>query len=651
MIGYESKRALASGRQDFLEEIGGMNLSTRFVYAVTFFIASIPSHALAESHCGGENERACCIGERAGPACDRGLHEVPGCTGDCRCKGSVFNSSGTCRADEVTHCGGENERACCIGERAEGACDSSLHEVPGCHGDCRCRASIFSSSGTCKPDITITPCGGEGQRACCIGERATGPCDSGLYEQPRPPPNSNNMCRGGLASSSTTCVRPTPCGGPGERACCAGERAAGACDPGLYERPGAPQNSKNTCRGGVASSSGTCTRYTPCGGEGQRACCVGERSTACNSGLVESPGAPPNSRCTNNLLSSSGHCRKLVPQWTLPFDRGGCSYIGRREWTSTLIDGDKATCWQVPADLLGTHFNQPNRCHQDVFHTWGEFDVSDASCKLPHFETPRPGICEGDNRWYEAYLLDIPKREDPDKLCKSAFATINGVKVAPTDCKRYYTGEAGRFLIHDESCRNEQLQPPQQPQPCSGGAVSEVVGQNGTEHQLSVWTWEDGALPKQLIKSLRSGDPFSLKADKLPQDGRLFLLVLLDVTSVLEWNKTWVDEDSIFKPFDPDSIGKDGAIYSSKFYSTQVILTSCKTSGLGYNLEAADYYLPGAAREVPTPPLHRSAAPWVEVRRPVKHGCFGCAAGDAAAGTFVMVLAVAFMLVRLHRVR
>src|SRR5438874_10206961 len=74
-----------------------------------------------------------------------------------------------------------------------------------------------------------------------------------------------------------------PCGGPGQRACCNGdgESAPGTflkpCEGGLSYANGctAPDCS---CSGGIitsVNSLGMCYQATPCGGEGQRACCNG----------------------------------------------------------------------------------------------------------------------------------------------------------------------------------------------------------------------------------------------------------------------------------------------------------------------------------------------------------------------------------------
>lgn len=75
--------------------------------------------------CGAEGQRVCTIADRPAPWCDANL----------------TLSNGTCAH---LACGRMGERGCTIGERGLGqACDRGLTEIPGCTGDCR------GSSSTC----------------------------------------------------------------------------------------------------------------------------------------------------------------------------------------------------------------------------------------------------------------------------------------------------------------------------------------------------------------------------------------------------------------------------------------------------------------------------------------------------------------------
>jgi microsomal dipeptidase-like Zn-dependent dipeptidase len=161
--------------------------------------------AAEQSACGGQNQRACCVFEASFGACQAGLTEVAGCSGSCTCGG--FNpfgiqSSGTCR---LINCGGEGQRACQPFEKfGFQACADGLAEIPGCSGDCTATSGA-TVSGTC---TRPTPCGGEGQRACIVFERAGGSCDAGLTAIP----GCSGDCFGkGVGSawgrSTHTCVK------------------------------------------------------------------------------------------------------------------------------------------------------------------------------------------------------------------------------------------------------------------------------------------------------------------------------------------------------------------------------------------------------------------------------------------------------------
>jgi hypothetical protein len=186
------KRALRHARQALaLLAVATTAIAARFAAiaaAALVAVAGLAGPALA-SPCGGEGQRACCVDEQI-PSCDDGMIEVAGCSGDCGCGNGLFESLGRCR--RVTSCGGAGERACCwgAGEYASGgvACEAPNVEVPGCSGNCMCGGAslgLVDSLGTC---VKPSPCGGKGERACCIGtgELAGGglSCDAGLWEVP-----------------------------------------------------------------------------------------------------------------------------------------------------------------------------------------------------------------------------------------------------------------------------------------------------------------------------------------------------------------------------------------------------------------------------------------------------------------------------------
>lgn len=164
------------------------------------------------------------------------------------------------------------------------------------------------------------PCGGDGQRACCaLGGDPGKPvgCSPGNYETSGC--NGNCRCGWGLGSSSSMCTAATPCGGAGQRGCCAlggdpGKRLG--CYNDTYEVAGCQGDCR--CAWGFGSSNTMCRQATPCGGLDQRACCVvgseaGRPSCDWRQQLHEESGCSGDCRCAGSPLSSSGTCKKNPP--------------------------------------------------------------------------------------------------------------------------------------------------------------------------------------------------------------------------------------------------------------------------------------------------------------------------------------------------
>lgn len=149
------------------------------------------------------------------------------------------------------------------------------------------------------PD-NLAHCGGDKQRACCLFEAFPVGCDTGVNIFPATNDNNYGFC----PSSSTyadRCVKVSACGGAGQRACCTGNLEGNAClNDTLAPLPGCiPTEGNSYCLCGGSgtgnASQFTCVAEYPtalvgtnsnCGSEGQRACCVIERASPCDSGLV-----------------------------------------------------------------------------------------------------------------------------------------------------------------------------------------------------------------------------------------------------------------------------------------------------------------------------------------------------------------------------
>ena len=291
--------------------------------------------------CGGEGQRACCVGETGYP-CRAGLVEISGCpfgAASCTCGGSTVRASSQCKAPSA--CGGLGERACCIGEAAFGTCKGNGVAVDGCtmgEEKCKCgKGSLLSSSQHCEGPAA--PCGGVGERACCVGETGYA-CKPGAREV-NGCTLGNASCRCGksssaLASSHCEANIDTPCGGVGQRACCVGETGY-ACKPGAKEIPGC-NGGAASCRCGKGSSALASSRCeanvdTPCGGVGQRACCIGETGFACRPGTQEMNGCPygeANCRCGKGSSSlASSRCETPPPPPPQPIS-SPCGEKGQR---------------------------------------------------------------------------------------------------------------------------------------------------------------------------------------------------------------------------------------------------------------------------------------------------------------------------------
>jgi microsomal dipeptidase-like Zn-dependent dipeptidase len=245
--------------------------------------------------CGGVDQRGCCIGESAFGACQAGLTAVQQInSGQCANSLPGIQSSSVCKV--VTACGGEGQRACCLGEAGFGSCQAGLVELPQANsGQCGNGLPGVQSSGVC---AAITACGGEGQRACCLGEAGFGACQAGLTELPQP---NSGQCGNSIpgVQSNGVCGFISACGGAGQRACCVGE-AASSCQAGLVELPQANSGQCGNSIPGIQSS-GVCAAITPCGEQGQRACCLGEAGFgACQGDLVEIS-TPNAGQCGNSI--------------------------------------------------------------------------------------------------------------------------------------------------------------------------------------------------------------------------------------------------------------------------------------------------------------------------------------------------------------
>lgn len=105
----------------------------------------------------------------------------------------------------VTACGGVGQRACCVSERIP-SCNAGLQEASSCGGGSNCTCGGPNPGGAVKSigmcvaipqAVPISACGGQGQRACCVSERFPS-CNTGLHE------------KAGCVDANCTCGGPNP---------------------------------------------------------------------------------------------------------------------------------------------------------------------------------------------------------------------------------------------------------------------------------------------------------------------------------------------------------------------------------------------------------------------------------------------------------
>ncbi len=230
----------------------------------------------------------------------------------------LLPSSPLLAGDRVGSCGGAGERACCFDE-AIPSCDGDNVETSAFGGACGGTISGFLGvdAGSCvlnpQNPNNNTGCGGEGQRACCIGE-ASASCDAGLLEL-NPPGGTGLSCPGG-AFDAGICFAATACGAPGQRACCTTEKGPGtpACNDDAAPLPGGI-GAREYCGDATSAFLGlvpgaTCVAVSQCGGIGQRACCSVPAETLalgkqiCSNDGVELPGVTGDATCTDNIATT-----------------------------------------------------------------------------------------------------------------------------------------------------------------------------------------------------------------------------------------------------------------------------------------------------------------------------------------------------------
>jgi hypothetical protein len=139
------------------------------------------------------------------------------------------------------------------------------------------------------------------------------------------------------------------------------------------------------------------------------------------------------------------------------FKRDACVGVGKRQYSSRLgnIQGDwMRACQATGARVAGQRFPRPSRCRNlGIGGMWGEFDVSDASCKARWGQFKRDACVGAGVRQYSSRLSDIPGK-DWVQACRVSQATVGGQTMLPTRCRNLGVGGMwGEFDVKDTSCQ------------------------------------------------------------------------------------------------------------------------------------------------------------------------------------------------------
>jgi len=147
-------------------------------------------------------------------------------------------------------------------------------------------------------------------------------------------------------------------------------------------------------------------------------------------------------------------------QWN-PLKEDQCVGLDKRQYSAQLLVPDglswEVACEATGATIQGQVFAKPDRCkNTGLTGMWGEFDVTDTSCR-PHWGEFKRDHCTGTRtRQYSAILWDIPKTLSWERTCALTEATVAGqVFSKPSRCVNTNLNEWGEFDVTDRICALE----------------------------------------------------------------------------------------------------------------------------------------------------------------------------------------------------
>ncbi|RYZ39541.1 MAG: hypothetical protein EOO71_19745 [Myxococcaceae bacterium] len=154
------------------------------------------------------------------------------------------------------------------------------------------------------------------------------------------------------------------------------------------------------------------------------------------------------------LVLVGGATAGAEPHWG-EFKKDRCTAVGKRQYSAVLhgIKGSwEEACGKAPAIINGQNFAHPDRCKNETFSMWGEFDVNDQEC-MPNWGSFKKDACRGPGiRQYSSVLHNI-KDLSWEEACKQMPATIEGFTFEhPSRCENVTLNEWGEFDVPDNSC-------------------------------------------------------------------------------------------------------------------------------------------------------------------------------------------------------
>jgi hypothetical protein len=138
----------------------------------------------------------------------------------------------------------------------------------------------------------------------------------------------------------------------------------------------------------------------------------------------------------------------------------GCSSVGTRTYSARLWNIPPGQAWNTACQgtaitIQGQTFASPTRCFdKGASGEWGEWDISDNSCKASWGSLQDNG-CSAGKHTYASRLWNIPPNQAWDAACRGTPITIQGQTLAsPTRCfNKGASGEWGEWDVSDKFCR------------------------------------------------------------------------------------------------------------------------------------------------------------------------------------------------------